>query len=746
LRTNSLIFILILLSITFISAQEASDLNAIEKTKIKDSIVTLLNKSYDADQANQVKRSIEYANRAIKFSSQIDDKLSMYHAYNNIGINYEKIKEYSSAEYSYNKALSLALDIKNDTLKIWSYNNLGNVYSDGYKKIDLGLEYYKKSLTIAKKIKDTIEMTTPIINIGWTYIDSKDYDKALPYLLEGYDYVYSNKSPDYESKVHINFLLARYYHGKNRYTKAWDHLSKATELAKKKSMILELTEIYHEHSALFEDQGMPEKALKALKQHNEYRAAMTQKNREREIQLARSKFDFAESKRNLEKAEKERELQETIAKRSRIITFISVIVVIVMFVLLMALYKNYADKNKMSRMLKAQNEALEKSKVEAEKLSQLKTQFISTVSHELRTPLYGVVGLTSLLLEESNLSEKEHQYLNSLKFSGDYLLNLINDVLQLSKIESNKLKLEETDFSINALFSNIVNSFEYQLEQTKIKIHVEIDPSIPKVLKGDMVRLSQVLINLIGNSIKFTPNGDIWFRAINAIEEDTASGQWMVRFEVEDNGIGIPKEKQKEIFENFSQIDRDHIDFQGTGLGLSIVKKLVDLFGGTIELRSERGNGAKFSFAIPFKIGNSLQLPEQPKTIEQAASINNKILIVEDNKINQIVTQNILNKENFVTSVVDNGLDAIEAVRNNNFDLVLMDLNMPRMNGFDATQKIREFNQDIPIIALTAVAIDEIKLKVFESGLTDIINKPYDNQEFFQVILKNLQTKEKNFT
>ena len=330
-----------------------------------------------------------------------------------------------------------------------------------------------------------------------------------------------------------------------------------------------------------------------------------------------------------------------------------------------------------------------------------------------------------------------------MKFSGDYLLNLINDILQLSKIESNKLKLEETDFSIDALFTNIVNSFEYQLEQTNIEIHVDIDPSIPKVLKGDMVRLSQVLINLIGNSIKFTPNGDIWFRAINDVQENGIKGQWMVRFEVEDNGIGIPKEKQKEIFENFSQVDRDHIDFQGTGLGLSIVKKLVNLFGGDIQLFSERGKGAKFSFTIPFKLGQSLELPKEPKTIEQAAKINNKILIVEDNKINQIVTQNILNKENFVTSIVDNGVDAITAVKENDFDLVLMDLNMPRMNGFDATIKIREFNKEIPIIALTAVAIDEIKMKVFESGLNDIINKPYDNQEFFQVILKNIHKKEK---
>lgn len=739
LKTCSLILFFFLCSLLTLSAQEP-----IDHQQVKDSIKILLNKAYEAELKNQVRHSIDYSNRAIKFATSIDDKLSMYHGYNMVGINYEKIAEFSNAEYSYNKTLNLALEIENDTLKTWSYNNLGNVYSDGYKQIALGLKYYEDALNLAKKIKDTVEMATPIINIGWTYIDNKEYDKALPYLKEGYKYVYRENFPEVDAKVHINYLLARYYRGKKDYKRAWDYLTPATEIAKKQSMKFELVEIYEERSELYAAQGLTGKALKDLKEHNRYKSDLTENNKIREMQLARAKFDFEESKRNLEKAEKERELQEAIAKRSKLITLISVIVVIIMFFLLMALYKNYVDKNKLSSILQSQNDTLEKAKEEAEKLSQLKTQFISTVSHELRTPLYGVVGLTSLLMEEANLSDKEHQYLKSLKFSGDYLLNLINDVLQLSKIESNKLKLEQTDFSIDNLFGNIVNSFEYQLEQTKIRMHVKIDPSIPKVLKGDMVRLSQILINLIGNSIKFTPNGDIWLRAINEVENNNLKGHWLVKFEVEDNGIGIPKEKQKEIFENFSQVDRDHIDFQGTGLGLSIVKKLVDLFGGDIQLESERGVGSKFSFAISFKPGSNLELPRIEKTLEEAASLHNKILIVEDNKINQIVTQNILNKENFVTSVVDNGLDAIKAVKNNEFDLVLMDLNMPQMNGFDATKKIREFNSQIPIIALTAVAIDEIKPKVIESGLTDIINKPYDNQEFFQVILKNIRKKEKN--
>ena len=463
LRTSHLIIILILFINTSLLAQDATKSEVVNNVAIKDSIEYLLKKSYKAESENKVTLSMDYATRAIKYATQIEDKLQMYHGYNTIGVNYEKIKEYSSAEYSYKKALTLALELENDKYKVWSYNNLGNVYSDGYKKINLGLSYYKKSLNLARKIKDTFEMSVPIINIAWTHLDEKKYDKALPYLTEGYNLVYDKSSDDEYSKININYLLARYYRGIKEFDKAWEYLSVATESALKEEMLTELTEIYKEQSELYEDQGLPGKALEALKKQYLYKAKMDKNNREEEIQIARAQFDFEESQIKLAKAQKEKQLQETIAKRSRIITLISVLVVIIMFILLMALYKNYADKNKMSSMLQAQNDTLEKAKIEAEKLSQLKTQFISTVSHELRTPLYGVVGLTSLLLEESNLSKKAQQYLNSLKFSGDYLLNLINDILNLSKIESNKVSFEKTPFNIRDLVQDVINSFKFQL-------------------------------------------------------------------------------------------------------------------------------------------------------------------------------------------------------------------------------------------------------------------------------------------
>jgi CheY-like chemotaxis protein len=374
-------------------------------------------------------------------------------------------------------------------------------------------------------------------------------------------------------------------------------------------------------------------------------------------------------------------------------------------------------------------------------VSKLKSGFISNVSHELRTPLYGVVGLTSLLLKNNNLNKQDSKYLKSLKYSGDYLLNLINDVLQIGKIESKKIELHNNSLNIKQMVINITDSFEYQLEEKSNKLYLEFDNKIPNFIFADNIRLSQILINLLGNGLKFTNKGNVWLK-LKLLKEnkDLAS----IRFEIIDDGPGIPKSQQKLIFENFSQLERKHNDdYQGTGLGLSIAKNLVELFGGEIELVSDEGLGSKFAFNITFEIDKAARAIEHKKSFKERLLENSgrKILIVEDNKINQIVTQNILKKENFVSDIVENGILAIDAAKEGQYDLILMDLNMPVMDGFQATKAIRDFDKETPIIALTASNIEEVKEQVFSSGFDDIIIKPYDDYEFYQTIIKNIQVR-----
>jgi len=391
--------------------------------------------------------------------------------------------------------------------------------------------------------------------------------------------------------------------------------------------------------------------------------------------------------------------------------------------------------------LKARNKQLEIAKNQAEKSSELKSNFISNVTHELRTPLYGVVGLTSLLLKSNDLSTKDTKFLKSLKYSGDYLLNLVNDILQIGKIESQKIELKNVTVNIRVLLENIVNSFDYRLEETNNQVQVTIDKNIPEFIKCDNVRLSQVLINLIGNSIKFTENGkiDIRIKLIN-IEGDHVS----LRFEVEDDGPGIPKEKQKIIFENFSQLDENsNTNYQGTGLGLPITKNIIELFDSNLEVESELEIGTTFGFELTFEIDREAKpkIKETKHVKGETISLTKKykILVAEDNKINQIVTQNLLQRENYECVIAKNGLEALDAHRETNFDLILMDINMPVMNGNESTKSIRAFDKTTPIIALTAADIEQVKADYKLIGFDGIITKPFDNYEFFQTISQHIQ-------
>ena len=424
--------------------------------------------------------------------------------------------------------------------------------------------------------------------------------------------------------------------------------------------------------------------------------------------------------------------------------FIIAIAIFLCLISLLVMYRSYTSKRKIINALEIKNKQLETAIHLAEQSSKLKSNFISNVTHELRTPLYGVVGLTSLLLKNNDLSAKDAKFLKSLKYSGDHLLHLINDVLQIEKIESKNIELKHVTVNIRLLLENLVNSFDYRLEESNNQIQISVDKSVPDFIKCDNVRLSQVLINLIGNSIKFTENGkiDIRIKLLNN-EGDKVS----LRFEVEDNGPGIPKEKQKMIFENFSQLDKNsNTNYQGTGLGLPITKNIIELFGSNLEIDSEIDFGTTFSFELTFDIDKEAKVEiskskqsKQSKVEVIGLNKKYKILVAEDNKINQIVTQNLLQREHYECVVVTNGLEALDAHKTVGFDLILMDVNMPIMNGKEATKAIREFDIKTPIIALTAADIEQVKVDYKNIGFDGIINKPFDNYEFFKTISEHIQ-------
>ncbi|MCB7480910.1 tetratricopeptide repeat-containing hybrid sensor histidine kinase/response regulator [Christiangramia sediminis] len=664
-------------------------------------------------------------------------------AYNGLGHVYYDQKDSARARKNYSLGLEYAQKVENDTLLMDSYNNLGNIYSEIPETTNKGIDYYNKVINIANKLKAPAELIIPKTNIGWTYLDNGKYEKAYPYLNESLQLIDSlSQREDFDSDRN-SYLFSQIYmlHGKYfTHTKEYDTASyffnKSISLAIKDSLILPAVEAYKAYSEMLEEKGDFEAAYNAQLKYNEYNSKVFESEKLKQMEIANARFNINKYRKDLDVAEREQRYQDDIIEKSKEKVAVMVISSLILVFILIFLYKINRDRRSLILELKNKNKQYKEAKVEAENLSRLKTRFFSTVSHEIRTPLYGVIGLTSLLLEEKSLG-KHKSDLKSLKFSADYLLALINDVLQMNKMESNEVILESVSFNIRDQINSILNSFEFTRVQNKNELHLDFDENIPGFLIGDSIRLSQILMNLVGNAMKFTERGNIFF-TVKQIESN--NDQSKLYFEIRDDGPGIPESKKKVIFEEFSQLDNSNYNYQGTGLGLPIVKRLLKLFNSEIKLESREGEGSAFSFTILFDVDTAktenIELEENSVLNEN--SDQKSILIVDDNRINQVVTRRILEKKDFICEVAGNGFEAIELVKKGNFDLVLMDVNMPGMTGLEASQEIRKFNIEIPILALTAVEVEEIREEIHSAGMTGIIIKPYDVQQFYQIVYKNL--------
>ncbi len=378
------------------------------------------------------------------------------------------------------------------------------------------------------------------------------------------------------------------------------------------------------------------------------------------------------------------------------------------------------------------------AKQKAEEAAIAKQQFLSTMSHEIRTPLNAVIGMTHLLLQEDP-REDQLEYLNALKFSGENLLVLINDILDFSKIDAGKVFFEEISFNIKELLNGIKQTFIYRAEEKGLKLMVRVDPGIADFVLGDSTRLNQVLTNLIGNAIKFTEKG--WVKIeITFVKETNQLVE--IEFSVEDTGIGIPANKLEYIFESFTQAGTDTTrKYGGTGLGLAISRKLLELQNSELKVESAPGKGSRFFFTLTFK--KSRKKTTKVLTMDMEEKFNQlkgkRILHVEDNEVNQIVAEKLLVKKGMEVNHAGNGNEALKKLAKNEYDLILMDLHMPEMNGYEAAQVIRNSSdpkiRSIPIIAITASVMIEVQEKVKESGMNDFILKPFNPNELYQKIM-----------
>jgi signal transduction histidine kinase/ActR/RegA family two-component response regulator len=621
-----------------------------------------------------------------------------------------------------------------------SYKTFGDVYMAKNNFFE-ALDSYTAAKSKFEEEALNAELAEVLLCEGKTYIQLKNYEKARDVIEQSLAITKKNDLLKIQSDALITHGIV--YNKLNNNEKALNFAKEGVKLAKQNNYIsilnqgyFVLSDIYNATNDFKSSRDFLRAHLKLSDSLASLKRANFSKDEETQYLLNEFKEKNIEMNQKLEQAEEGKSL-------GTLISILSVALITILSLLTLSLYKNNNIRLKTNNMLHKKNGELIIAKEKAELASKTKANFLSTVTHELRTPLYAVTGLSNMLLEE-NPKPEQVQHLKSLKFSGDYLLTFINDILQINKIEANKVDIEPEPFNLKKKINNIILALTNSAQDNNIKIHFEYDKDLPENYIADQLKISQILINLIGNSIKFTKDGDIWIRIYKIESNDKI---YTLRFEVEDNGIGISQEKQDNMFESFSQgsiqINRK---YGGTGLGLSIVKGLIEILKGKIYVKSELDKGTTFYFEIPLEYTSVKEAIENKVTYfsgntDELNLENVKILVVEDNKINQMITKKILTKMTLKCDIIDNGEDAVDMIKTNKYDIVLMDIHMPGISGIEATKIVRSFDKEQIIFALTAVTIEDKMYEFEEAGFTDIIPKPFKQEEFEKKLYNALASK-----
>lgn len=635
------------------------------------------------------------------------------------------------------QALALAQQVGDDGLIVRSAEAVATCYRN-LRRYDESLRYQQQALQGADSLQQPALLAEQLYQMAQLYHDMKEYDKAIAYGLQSEALSREYLLPTFFFDIYG--ILASAYAETNNYSKAYEYTKKLNE---------ELDSTYQT-------------------QITEQLKRFESEKKDNEIKLLSTKS----------------QLKEKEATQQKQLKNIFIIGAVLLLLLAVVLINRYQIKHRSERELAEKNKIIEKEKQRAEQSEQFKSQFLATMSHEIRTPMNAIMGVTNLLLDEPQ-NEKNLRYLNVVKHSSGNLLVVINDILDLSKLEAGKMLLEKIPFRIQDVVNSVYDTLQLKAEEKDLKFIIDIDKNIPEVLLGDPARLTQVLLNLVGNAMKFTERGSVTLSVIARNEgktlsesvtkqsqtiSDTVQSEGLLRrpasqssalllamtFSVSDTGIGIEKEKLDSIFQSFTQAHvGDARRYGGTGLGLTISKSLVELLDGTLEVESSPGAGSVFSFTIPFEISSEEEFEKyylQKDGFSADDLFGLKILLAEDNEHNQLVAVDTLKKviDDVEIDVVKNGKEVLDSLNRQSvsgdkpYDLILMDVQMPEMDGYEATRQIRNpesgiRNPNIPIIALTASVVRSDLKKCIDAGMNSYIPKPFSKEDLVKEIGKVLQ-------
>lgn len=674
---------------------------------------------------------LQYSDTAYALAKKIGDPERQFRISRYVGNTLIRMGDTIRAKNVLQRSLVTAREQNDSAAIAQGISDLGNFYGE-IGNDDKAIESYLEAIKIIEvEPRNMRQICLLHCNLSEMYLDRNEIKRARYHLTKLHTYWEHTpiliKSGYFLSTGRLHLL-------EKNYDQAITAFKRNIELAKEADFVDGIVQGYEGYLAALIEKDEYKKAHDIRVELDRYTNKKIEVEKAAAIKEVTARMNVEQYKQELKAKNLENEINRQKANRSKVVLYIvigaSIILSIFLFIILLSSRKRKA----LVVSLQESNKQYFEAKRKAEELSKVKTNFLSAISHELRTPLYGIIGISSILQQDSKL-KRHKEDITSLKFSADYLLALVNDLLFLNKLEVfKKQKLEEKPFDLRELVWNIVNSLEFMRNKNNNAFDIQIAKDVPIFLKGDYVKLSQILINLIGNACKFTEEGIIKVAIVpTKIENNKVS----IHFTIADDGIGISQDKQAVIFDEFTQ-DKKTTSFQGTGLGLAIVKRLLDLHKASISLKSEVNVGTEFQFTIDYLLAEEQEFEIVKKEEKVDKHIEGShILVVDDNKINRLVTRKILEGNSYVCTTAENGAQAVEITRSEVFDLILMDVNMPVMDGFEATAEIRKFNTNVPILALTATDPSQLGEDLNKIGFTDVIIKPYDTSEFLGIIKKN---------